>query len=165
MGCSRATPTTQVAVPAPTLPMRDAGTDGDLLVRVHRYGGGPASLDHTLTIERSGAIRLVGHDALWCTRTNKNVPYTQPVDTRGALAAEALAEIRTLTEAPALRAFPGARGPAHAPQSDGVAAEVTLPGQPTILVDGVRDVTGPMGRLLDLDRELARQFGTAAACQ
>lgn len=165
MGCSRATPTTQVVTPASTLPMGDAGADGDLLVRVHRYGGGPASLDHTLTIGRSGAVRLVGHDALWCTRTSKNVPYTQPIDTRGVLTAEALAEIRTLTEAPALRSFPGAKPPAHAPASDGVAAEVSLPGLPTILVDGVREVTGPMGRLLDLDRDLARQFGTAAACQ
>lgn len=164
-GCSRGAPATQVAPPAPVPSANEAGSGGDFLVRVHRYGGGPASLDHTLTIGPSGDVRLVGHDSLWCTRTSKNVPYTQPIDTRGALSAEALAEIRTLTEAPALRAFPGARGPAHAPQSDGVAAEVTLPGQPAILVDGVRDVSGPMGRLLDLDRELARQFGTAAACQ
>ncbi len=71
------------------------------MVRVHRYGGGPASLDHSLTIARSGSIRLLGHDALWCTRTRSSVPYTHPVDTRGTLSAQALAEIRTLTEAPA----------------------------------------------------------------
>ncbi len=164
MGCSRGAPTPHVAPPTPTVATGDAGSDDDLLVRVHRYGGGPASLDHTLTIHRSGAVRLVGHDALWCTRTRKSAPYTQPVDTRGVLTPEVLSEIRTLSVAPALRSFPGAMPPAHAPASDGVAAEVTLPGQPTILVDGVREVAGPMGRLLDLDRDLAKHFGTAAIC-
>jgi hypothetical protein len=41
-----------------------------------------------------------------------------------------------------------------------VAAEVFLPSRPLILVDGV-GVSGKMGRLLELDRELAPPSGTA----
>ena len=59
--------------------------------------------------------------------------------------------------------FAGAQGAARAPQHDGVAAEVTLPGQATILVDGVSEVAGKMRRLLDLDRDLALRYGAAAS--
>lgn len=165
LGCSRPT-TESKATPSSTSPAAaatDANDSGPaFVVRIHRYGGGPPGLDHTLEVTQDGSAHLTGNDGLWC-RGKKGPMAGKPVDTRVRLDPVVFAEIRALSSNPEVVRFPGARGPARAPQSDGVAAEVALPAQGTLLVDGVREVPGKMGRLLDLDRELAARFGSAAS--
>ena len=177
LGCSRPTteskatpnePLPTVALPAspasaavPTSPAaNDAGPT--FIVRIHRYGGGPVGLDHTFEVAPDGSAHLTGYDPLWC-HGNKGPHAGAPVDARVPLDAAVFAEVRELSIHPEVARFAGAQGPALAPQSDGVAAEVTLPAEAPILVDGVREVPGKMGRLLDLDRELAARYGAAAA--
>jgi hypothetical protein len=136
-----------------------------LVVRVHRWGGGPASLDHTLEIADDGSVHLHGYDALWCMRANKSHSAVRTVvDTRGALDARTFEELHALASDPDVARYPSANGPAHAPEYDGVAAEVSLPAHGPILIDGVREAKGKMLRLLELDREIAERLGVAAAC-
>lgn len=167
-GCSR--PRSETAPSPETKPSRettaiasDAGAP--FVVRVHRWGGGPKAVDHTLEIGRDGFAHLTGYDELWCRQANKTRAGAAPVDTRVALEPGVFDELRALAADPDVTRYAGANGPAHAPSYDGVAAEVSLPGHPPLLVDGVRDVKGRMGRLLDLDRELAALLGVAAACR
>jgi hypothetical protein len=149
--------------PSPETIASEAGAP--FVVRVHRWGGGPKPLDHTLEIERDGFAHLTGYDELWCPHANKTPSGARRVDTRVALEPGVFDELRTLAADPEVTRYAGANGPAHAPAYDGVAAEVSVPGHPFLLVDGVRDVKGRMGRLLDLDRELAARLGVAAACR
>jgi hypothetical protein len=165
LGCSRPTTESKATPNEPlltaTLPAaKDAGST--FVVRIRRYGGGPRGLDHTFEVAPDGSAHLTGHDSLWC-RGTKPSHAGAPVDTRVPLDPAVFAEVRELSIHPEVARFAGAQGPARAPQYDGVAAEVTLPAQAPILVDGVREVAGKMGRLLDLDRELAARYGAAAA--
>lgn len=161
LGCSRPT-TESKATPSAAAAADATDSEPTFVVRIHRYGGGPSGLDHTLELAQDGSAHLTGNDAQWC-RSKKGSSDIKPVDTRVRLDPVVFAEIRALSSHPEVVRFPGAPSPARAPQSDGVAAEVTLPAQATILVDGVREVPGKMGRLLDLDRELASRFGAAAS--
>jgi hypothetical protein len=173
VGCSRSVPGSKAnedTRPPPTTASAPAAlrapVDGGpaLLVRIHRFGGGPASLDHSLEVLADGSAHLTGHDQLWCDR-EKKVRTANEADTRFVLDPSTREEIRLLAEHPEVTGFAGASGPARAPEADGVAAEVFLPSHARILVDGVRGVPGRMGRLLDLDRELAARFGAAAVCR
>lgn len=165
-GCSRPSPemrtseTTTSPVASTSTP--DAGPS--FVVRIHRFGGGPASLDHTLEIGGDGVAHLTGHDWLWCQQAKKGAAGAGPVDTRGAVEPAVLAELRALASDPEVLRYPGTAPPAHAPSYDGVAAEVSFSARPTILVDGIQDAKGKMDRLLDLDREVAARLGVAAAC-
>jgi hypothetical protein len=171
LGCSRPTTESKATpnepLPTATLPAaNDAGPT--FVVRIHRYGGGPHGLDHTFEVAPDGSAHLTGHDSLWCRGSlgslgTKPSHAGAPVDARVPLDPAVFAEVRELSMHPEVARFAGAQGPARAPQYDGVAAEVTLPAQAPILVDGVREVAGKMGRLLDLDRELAARYGAAAA--
>jgi hypothetical protein len=160
-GCSRPTPERRASPKAAAL---DAAVP-PLVVRVHRWGGGPASLDHTLEITNDGSVRLHGYDDLWCMRANKSHSAVRTVvDTSGALDARTFEELRALASDPGVLGYPSANGPAHAPEYDGVAADVSLPAHAPILIDGVREAKGKMLRLLELDSEIAGRLGVAAAC-
>lgn len=162
-GCSRPTPETRTSeTTTATTSAPDAGPP--LVVRIHRFGGGPASLDHTLEIGGDGFAHLTGADWLWCRHANKGTAGAMAVDTRSALEPAVFAELRALAADPEVLRYAGTAPPAHAPSYDGVAAEVSFPAHPTILVDGIQDVKGKMGRLIDLDREVAARLGVAAAC-
>lgn len=164
-GCTRPTPETRTSPetkPPPAAVASEAGAP--FVVRTHRWGGGPASLDHTLEIGGDGFAHLTGYDWLWCVHAKKTRSAARSVDTRVALEPAVLDELRALAADPEVLRYPGAARPARAPSSDGVAAEVSFPAHPSLLVDGVHDVKGGMGRLLDLDRELAARLGVAAAC-
>jgi len=168
--CSRAAPESKATPPeasAATATATATATDAGapFVVRIHRFGGGPASLDHTLEIFADGSARLRGYDHLWCRSAGRTAPLgRKEVDTRVSLERAVIGELRTLAAHPDVTRFAGATGPARAPQFDGVAAEVVLPSRPLILVDGLGEARGKMARLLDLDRELAARYGTAAAC-
>lgn len=167
-GCSRAAPDTRTS--PETKASRESSASASeagppFVVRIHRWGGGPASLDHTLEIGADGFARLTGYDGLWCSRAKKQATAARSVDTRVALDPAVFDELRALAADPEVLRYPGAAAPAHAPASDGVAAEVSFPAHPSLLVDGIREVDGKMGRLLDLDRDLAARFGVAAACR
>lgn len=173
VACSRTVPGSKAnedARPPPTTASAPAAlrvpVDGGqaLLVRIHRFGGGPAWLDYSLEVLADGSAHLTGLDQFWCDR-QKKVRTANKVDTRFVLDPSTREEIRLLSEHPEVTGFTGASGPARAPESDGVAAEVFLPSHARILVDGVREVPGRMGRLLDLDRELAARFGAEAVCR
>jgi hypothetical protein len=170
LGCSRPTTeskATQNGTPPTATATAPAANDAGptFVVRIHRYGGAPPDLNHTLEVAPDGSAHLTGHDGLWC-RGKKGPQGGTPVDTRVTLDPVVFAEVRALSIHPEVVRFAGAQGPARAPQYDGVAAEVTLPAQAPILVDGVREVAGKMGRLLDLDRDLALRYGAAAsACE
>jgi hypothetical protein len=166
--CSRAAPESKATPPEPaaaTMPPALAVPGAPFVVRIHRFGGGPASLNHTLEVFADGTARLTGYDYLWCRNAGRTAPLTRKdVDTRVTLERAAFDEVRTLAAHPDVTGFAGATGPARAPQSDGVAAEVFLRSRPVILVDGLGEARGKMTRLLDLDRELAARYGTVAAC-
>ena len=164
IACSRttATSTNSTMNDAGPSATRDAGSP--FIVRIHRYGGGPRGLDHTLEVSNDGSARLVGYDTLWCNGKERRGVSTAPIDVRITLEEPVIDELRRLAADPEVTSFRGAAGPAKAPESDGVAAEVVLPPRVPILVDGVREVSGKMGRLLDLDRELAKRYGSAATC-
>jgi len=136
----------------------DAGPT--FLVRIHRYAGGPGIIDHTVGIATDGTIHVTGIDEHWCRPPRDD----KPVDTRAALEPPLLAEIRALVADASVTGYPSANRPARAPEHDGVAADVEIAGKGAILVDGVHDATGPMLRLLDLDRELAAKYGKSAKC-
>jgi len=136
------------------------------IVRVHRWGGAPGGLNHTLEVYPDASARLTGYDSRWCTRAQNTLlgPRDVNVDTRGLVQPVVFAELRALVRHPDVTHFAGANGPPRAPAYDGVAAEITLPSQPPLLVDGVGDAQGKMGRLLALERELAQRLGVPAAC-
>lgn len=165
-GCSRPTPETKASPEAKASPdtaVLDAAAP--LVVRVHRWGGVPGSLDHTLEVVDDGSVHLYGYDAMWCIRAKKKWPSgPRRLDTRSALDARTFEEIRALASDPDVARYPSAPPPARAPESDGVAAEVSLSTHGPILIDGVRELKGKMARLLDLDREIADRLGVAAAC-
>ncbi len=116
LGCSRPT-TESKATPSGTSPAAaatDANDSGPaFVVRIHRYGGGPPGLDHTLEVTQDGSAHLTGNDGLWC-RGKKGPMAGKPVDTRVRLDPIVFAEIRALSSNPEVVRFPGARGPARA---------------------------------------------------
>lgn len=142
----------------------DAGAP--LVVRIHRWGGAPGGLNHTLEVHADASARLTGYDSRWCTieQNTRLGPRNVNVDTRGLVEPDVFAELRALVSHPEVTRFAGANGPARAPASDGVAAEITLPPQAPVLIDGLQDVKGKMARLLTLERELAKRLGVPAAC-
>lgn len=162
--CSRPTPPTPETKPSP---VATVVAEAHFVVRVHRWGGGPASLDHTLEVANDGSVHLHGYDHLWCTRAKEGnrSAVRAVVDIAGALDARTFEEIRALANDPEVARYPSATPPARAPERDGVAAEISLPTHAPILVDGVRGTDGKVDRLLGLAAEVAGRLGVAAACR